>query len=141
MTDTAVSVDTKAPTPPGKMPPVVHLPKPVQGVLISGFRRWFLRNALKRYGPVFAMNVPFFGRSVVVSDPALVLEKLGGHHRADRMAAQVLGTGIATAVTVKAGHRVIAAGLQFPAEHVPLAHGCSIAHAGPAYQPGATAAR
>ncbi len=26
---------------------------------------------LKRYGPVFAINVPFFGRSVVVSDPAL----------------------------------------------------------------------
>ena len=68
MTDTAIS-DTEAP--PAKMPPVVHLPKPVQGVLLAGFRRWFLRNALKRYGPVFAINVPFFGRSVVVSDPAL----------------------------------------------------------------------
>jgi cytochrome P450 len=71
MTDTAVSVDTKAPTTHGKMPPVVRLPKPVQGVLLSGFRRWFQRNAQKRYGPVFAINVPFFGRSVVVSDPAL----------------------------------------------------------------------
>jgi cytochrome P450 len=71
MTETAVSVDAKAPTTPGKMPPVVPLPKPVQGVLLSGFRRWFQRNAQKRYGPVFAINVPFFGRSVVVSDPAL----------------------------------------------------------------------
>ena len=53
------------------MPPAVRLPKPVQMVLMSGFRRWFLRNAVKRYGPVFAINVPFFGRSVVVSDPAL----------------------------------------------------------------------
>jgi hypothetical protein len=71
MTDTAVSVDSEAPTTPGKMPPVVRLPKPVQGVLLAGFRRWFQRNAQKRYGPVFAINVPFFGRSVVVSDPAL----------------------------------------------------------------------
>ena len=39
---------------------------------MAGFRRWFLRNAAKRYGPVFAINVPFFGRSVVVSDPALL---------------------------------------------------------------------
>ena len=50
----------------------MRLPKPVQGVLLAGFRRWFLRNAAKRYGPVFAINVPFFGRSVVVSDPALL---------------------------------------------------------------------
>jgi cytochrome P450 family 138 len=71
MTDTAVSVDTTAATTRGKMPPVVRLPKPVQGVLLSGFRRWFQRNAQKRYGSVFAINVPFFGRSVVVSDPAL----------------------------------------------------------------------
>jgi cytochrome P450 family 138 len=72
MTDTAVSVDAKAPAIPGKMPPVVRLPKPVQGVLLSGFRRRFLRSAVKRYGPVFAINVPFFGRSVVVADPTLL---------------------------------------------------------------------
>ena len=72
MTDTAVSADTKAPTTLGKMPPAVRLPKPVQMVLMAGFRRSFLRYAVKRFGPVFAINVPFFGRSVVVSDPALV---------------------------------------------------------------------
>ncbi len=71
MTDTAVSADTKALTTPGKMPPAVRLPKPVQMVLMSGFRRSFLRYAVKRFGPVFAINIPFFGRSVVVSDPAL----------------------------------------------------------------------
>ena len=71
MTDTAVPADTKAPTTPGKMPPAVRLPKPVQMVLMSGFRRSFLQYAVKRFGPVFAINVPFFGRSVVVSDPAL----------------------------------------------------------------------
>ncbi len=57
--------------PRASMPPAVRLPKPVQGVMLSGFRRWFQRNAMKRYGPIFAINVPFFGRSVVVSDPAL----------------------------------------------------------------------
>jgi cytochrome P450 len=78
MTDAAIfetkvdtKADTKAPKTPGKTPPVIPLPKLVQGVLLAGFRRWFLRNALKRYGPVFTMNVPFFGRSVVISDPAL----------------------------------------------------------------------
>jgi cytochrome P450 family 138 len=71
MTDTAVTVDTKTPTTAGKMPPAVRLPKPVQMVLMAGFRRSFLQRALKRFGPVFAINVPFLGRSVVVSDPAL----------------------------------------------------------------------
>ena len=72
MTDTAVPVEAKAPTTPGKMPPAVRLPKPVVMVLMAGFRRRFMQNAAKRYGPVFAINVPFFGRSVVISDPALI---------------------------------------------------------------------
>ncbi|AGB26419.1 cytochrome P450 [Mycobacterium sp. JS623] len=71
MTDTAVTVEAKPPTTPGRMPPAVRLPKPVQMVLMAGFRRRFLRYAGKRHGSVFAINVPFFGRSVVVSDPAL----------------------------------------------------------------------
>jgi cytochrome P450 len=70
MTD-ASTIEAKAPT-TGKTPPAVRLPKPVQMVLMAGFRRWFLQKAMNRYGPVFAINVPFFGRSVVVSDPALV---------------------------------------------------------------------
>jgi cytochrome P450 family 138 len=71
MTDTAVTVGATTPAIPGKMPPAVRLPKPVQMVLMAWFRRRFLRYAGKRYGSVFAINVPFFGRSVVVSDPAL----------------------------------------------------------------------
>jgi cytochrome P450 len=69
--DKKATVDTKAPSTPGKMPPAVRLPKLIQMVLMAGFRRRFLRSAVKRHGPVFAINVPFFGRSVVVSDPAL----------------------------------------------------------------------
>lgn len=73
MTDAAIvdTKDTKETETQGKLPPAVHLPKPVQGLLLAGFRRWFMRKAAKRYGPVFAINVPFFSRSVVVSDPAL----------------------------------------------------------------------
>jgi cytochrome P450 family 138 len=70
MTD-AATVDTKSFSTPGKMPPAVRLPKLIQMVLMAGFRRRFLRSAVNRHGPVFAINVPFFGRSVVVSDPAL----------------------------------------------------------------------
>ena len=72
MTGTATTVETQSPTTSGRMPPAVRLPKPVQGVLLSGFRRWFVQTAARRYGPVFAINVPFFGHSVVVSDPALL---------------------------------------------------------------------
>ena len=36
------------------------------------FRRSAMRNWIKRHGHIFEINVPFFGRSVVVSDPALV---------------------------------------------------------------------
>ena len=67
----AATIDTKAVSTPGKPPPAVRLPKPVQMVLMAGFRRRFLRKAVDRHGAVFAINVPFFGRSVVVSDPAL----------------------------------------------------------------------
>lgn len=61
-----------APPVAGRVPPPVPLPKYVQMVLMAGFRRWYLANAVKRYGPVFAINVPFFGRSVVIADPALI---------------------------------------------------------------------
>jgi cytochrome P450 len=71
MTNAAVA-DRDAPTTPHKIPPAVPLPRPVQLVLMAGFRRWFLGKAFNRYGPVFAINVPFFGRSVVIADPALI---------------------------------------------------------------------
>jgi cytochrome P450 len=73
VTDAAVA-NTDAPsTPrPGEQPPAVPFPKAVQGVAFAGFRRWMMRTATKRYGPVFAINVPFFGRTVMMADPALV---------------------------------------------------------------------
>jgi cytochrome P450 family 138 len=52
--------------------PSVRLPKLVQGVGFAVFRRRAMRTWIKRHGHVFEINVPIFGRSIVVSDPALV---------------------------------------------------------------------
>lgn len=59
-------------TPNRLNPPPVRLPKLVQGIGFALFRRKAMRSWIKRHGHVFEINVPFFGRSVVVSDPALV---------------------------------------------------------------------
>lgn len=53
-------------------PPRVHLPRLAQGILFAFFRRRAMRAWKRRHGGVFEINVPIFGRSVVVSDPALV---------------------------------------------------------------------
>jgi cytochrome P450 len=57
---------------PKKSPPALRLPKVVQGVAFAAFRRQALRKARERHGSMFAINVPFFGRTVIISDPTLV---------------------------------------------------------------------
>ena len=73
MTD-AATVNAQAPstTQPTRRPPAIPLPKAIQAVAFLGFRRWTVQTALKRYGPLFVLNVPFYSRMVVVSEPALV---------------------------------------------------------------------
>jgi cytochrome P450 len=72
MTDLAVAIPGEESTAIKSNPPPVRLPKLVQGVAFAFLRRKAMRHWIKRYGHVFEINVPFFGRSVVVSDPALV---------------------------------------------------------------------
>jgi hypothetical protein len=48
----------------------------------------------------------------IVAHLLLVLEELSSHHRSDGVAATVLGTGMAAAVSKETGDRVIAEGLQ-----------------------------
>ena len=55
-----------------KLPPTVALPKAIQGVGFAMSRRWTIRQAARRYGDVFTLNIPVFGNTVVVADPALV---------------------------------------------------------------------
>ncbi|MFZ0834116.1 MAG: cytochrome P450 [Mycobacterium sp.] len=54
------------------LPPEVALPKAIQGVGFVLSRRWTIRQAARRYGDAFTLNIPVFGRTVVVADPALV---------------------------------------------------------------------
>lgn len=72
MTDLAMANPCETMTPNRLNPPRVRLPKLVQGVLLTLFRRNAMRYWIKRHGRIFEFNVPFFGRSVIVSDPALV---------------------------------------------------------------------
>jgi cytochrome P450 family 138 len=73
MSETTI-VDEKAParSGPAKLPPVATLPKPVLGAAFSISRRWTVRQAARRYGRVFVLNLPVYGRSVIVAEPALV---------------------------------------------------------------------
>jgi cytochrome P450 family 138 len=72
MTDLAMATLCEASTPNMLAPPPVRLPKLLQGIGFAVFRRKAMRHWIKRHGHIFEINVPFFGRSVVVSDPALV---------------------------------------------------------------------
>lgn len=51
----------------------------------------------------------------IIPDAALVLQELSGHYCADGVAADVLGTSPAAAISVETGHRVAAAWLEFAA--------------------------
>jgi cytochrome P450 len=69
----ATIVDSPTATTPRAVhpPPGPRLPKVVQGVAFSVSRRWTVARAARRYGNVFTLNVPVFGRTVIVADPQL----------------------------------------------------------------------
>src|ERR1700757_2579204 len=57
---------------PVKLPPVVPVPRFLQGLAFTVSRRRTIEWATRRYGPVFTLNIPVFGHTVVVTDPSLV---------------------------------------------------------------------
>ncbi|MGE2722381.1 cytochrome P450 [Mycolicibacterium celeriflavum] len=71
----ALVVDTPTPTVPSpaavKLPPRPPIPKPLLGLAFSISRRWTVAQLARRYGPVFTLNLPVFGRTVVIGDPQL----------------------------------------------------------------------
>ncbi|MCW2553367.1 MAG: Cytochrome [Mycobacterium sp.] len=70
---TAATADPCKPSiPNGMNPPTVRSPKLIQGIGFAFLRRKAMRKWIKRHGHIFELNVPIFGRSVVVSDPDLV---------------------------------------------------------------------
>lgn len=54
-----------------RLPPAPRLPKVVQGLGFATSRRGMMRWLACRYGDAFTLNLPMYGRVVVVGDPAL----------------------------------------------------------------------
>ena len=54
------------------LPPGPRWPMPVQGLAYLASRRRFMHALGKRYGSAFTVKLPFFGPTVIISDPALV---------------------------------------------------------------------
>lgn len=62
----------EATTDPVRLPPVLRLPKLVQGLGFVANREKSVAAVARRYGSEFTLNLPIFGNALVVSDPALV---------------------------------------------------------------------
>lgn len=54
-----------------KLPPSLRLPKAVQGVAYGFARRQLVAAMARRHGSVFGINIPMFGRTVMVADAQL----------------------------------------------------------------------
>ncbi|BBZ19198.1 cytochrome P450 [Mycolicibacterium gadium] len=61
-------------TDPVRLPPAPRIPKLLQGVGFLAARDRAVAAVSKRYGPTFTLNLPIFGPTVVVGDPALIKE-------------------------------------------------------------------
>lgn len=65
---------TEATTDPIRLPPGPRIPKAAAALGFFTARRRALTAAAKRYGDCFTVELPIFGRTVIISDPALVRE-------------------------------------------------------------------
>ena len=81
--------------------------------------------AIARHQPGEA--IPRHWRDQVVADLLLMLEKLGSDHGADRVAAKVLGAGVAATVAKEPGDRIGTTCVERSAEDIEVGHGPSIA--------------
>jgi cytochrome P450 len=64
----ATTIDTAQGT---KAPPEPRMPKFVLGVAYVISRQWTVNHIARRYGDVFTLQLPVFGRTVVVTDPLI----------------------------------------------------------------------
>jgi cytochrome P450 len=62
----------EATTDPVRLPPGPRIPKPVMGVAFLTARHRAVAALGKRYGSTFSVNLPIFGETVVISDPAVI---------------------------------------------------------------------
>ena len=71
MSETSVAdVATDSPT-AVRLPPALRLPKIAQGVAYALARRQLVAHLTRRHGAAFCLNIPMFGRTVMVTDPQL----------------------------------------------------------------------
>jgi cytochrome P450 family 138 len=91
------------------LPPGPSAPRLVQGACALAVPRRGIRRLRARYGDAFTVNVPVFGRAVVISNPAEVRQLfLAGPDVADnldRNLGRVLGPGSLFALTGEEHHR------------------------------------
>jgi cytochrome P450 family 138 len=64
-------VTAPAASPAVKLPPMARVPKLVYGLFFVTARRAMIKRLARRYGNVFVINLPIFGRVVVVGEPEL----------------------------------------------------------------------
>lgn len=65
------AITDATPPPAVKLPAAVRAPKLVQGLAFAVGRRGLMRRLGRRYGNVFALNIPIYGRALVVGDAQL----------------------------------------------------------------------
>lgn len=71
MSEAAEAVLAPPASPAVRLPPAARLPKLIQGLAFAMSRRWTIPRLVRRYGNVFTLHVPMFGRVVVVAEPEL----------------------------------------------------------------------
>lgn len=54
-----------------RLPPAPRIPRVLQAVGFSVSRKWTVRQIARRHGDIFAMKLPVFGPTIMVTDPAL----------------------------------------------------------------------
>ncbi len=63
--------DSAHATPAVRLPPAPRVPRFLQAVGFSVSRKWTVAQLARRHGDIFAMQLPVFGPTVMVADPAL----------------------------------------------------------------------
>jgi cytochrome P450 len=66
-----MSQQVAAPPTAIKLPPAARIPKVLQGLGFATSRRTMMRRLSRRYGNVFTLRLPMWGRVIMVSDPQL----------------------------------------------------------------------
>ncbi len=60
-----------------RLPPQLRVPKAVQGLAFLVARRTMVATLARRHGNVFTLDLPGFGRTVVIGDPAQIKDLFG----------------------------------------------------------------